>query len=188
LCMALVTLLEASDSPPTTTTTTTATTTTSTSATTTPILDALLSGLSPDPRAFATLEPLDALTDMKTERAFIQETLAAHRDRLRGEFATRVPGGAGYAPLNFSFNFPHNLVKGLVVDAVLRGTPGDVSMNALLTPSAGGDASRAETAARTLMGFAIASPDTIRGRPHPAIVYDASVGRRAFDRALRALD
>ena len=39
----------------------------------------------------------------------------------------------------------------------------------------------------TLMGYALANPDTIRGRPHPAIVCDPRGGLRAFEKALGSL-
>ena len=196
LCMALATLFEALDQslPSTTGSTTTSTSTSpttlpsaSTLLTTATVLDAILSGLSPDPRAFATTDSVDALEDMMTERAFIRERLVAHRARLREEFDKRAPRDDAYSPLRFSFNFPHNLVKGLVVDALLRGTPGRSSLNALLTPAERHEGASTEAAARTLMGFAIACPDTIRGHPHPAIVYDAAFGTRAFERARGAL-
>ena len=41
--------------------------------------------------------------------------------------------------------------------------------------------------AATLMGYARANPDTIRGRPMPVIVYDPSTGRDAFTVAMRKI-
>ena len=41
--------------------------------------------------------------------------------------------------------------------------------------------------ATTLMTYARANPDTIRGRLMPAIVYDPQTGRQAFAAALRQL-
>ena len=41
--------------------------------------------------------------------------------------------------------------------------------------------------AATLMGHARASPDTIRGRPMPVIVYDPSTGRDAFAVTMRKI-
>jgi hypothetical protein len=179
LAMAIATLLEELTPPTPTTPSSTS------SPTTTMLLDALASALSADPHAFTTAETPDSLSSMARERDIIRIALDAHRDVLLAEFAKRAPSEDAYSPLSFSFNFPHNLVKGLVVDALLRGSPGGVTLNDLLartTDSAESEHRRA--AARTLMGFALASPDNIRGRPHPAIVYDASVGKRAFDRLL----
>jgi hypothetical protein len=84
------------------------------------------------------------------------------------------------------FNFSHNVVKGLVVDAVLRGRPWDVGLNDLLTslPPEGG---RKAAAATTLMAHARRNPDLIRGRLTPAIVYDPATGRHAFNHAIRTL-
>ena len=44
-----------------------------------------------------------------------------------------------------------------------------------------------ETMAKTLMGYARANPDTIRGRPMPVIVYDPQTGRDAYSATLRKL-
>ena len=41
--------------------------------------------------------------------------------------------------------------------------------------------------ATTLMGYALASPDTIRGRPHPAIVCNPAAGLRAFANIIQQL-
>jgi hypothetical protein len=41
--------------------------------------------------------------------------------------------------------------------------------------------------ARTLMDYARANPQTIRGRLMPVIVYDPSAGRRAFGVAMQKL-
>jgi hypothetical protein len=99
--------------------------------------------------------------------------------------------------LAFFFNFSHNVVKGLVVDAVLRGRPWKASLNDLLTsrPAAGrGPEGASEAAdfsrtgaATTLMDYARRSPDRIRGRLTPAIVYDPATGRQLFGAAMRRL-
>ena len=39
----------------------------------------------------------------------------------------------------------------------------------------------------TLMAYARAHPDTIRGRPMPVIVYDPSTGRDAFAVTMRKI-
>ena len=44
-----------------------------------------------------------------------------------------------------------------------------------------------ETLARTLMSYARSSPDRIRGRWVPVIVYDPRKGRRAYTETIRRL-
>ena len=74
----------------------------------------------------------------------------------------------------------------MVVDALARGKPWDLTLNDLLT-GVTGDEERGEARtalARTLMGYARSSPDTIRGRPVPAVVYDFRAGIRDFAKTL----
>ena len=81
------------------------------------------------------------------------------------------------------------MLKGIVADALLWGEPRPIGLNELLTsvgPSAGSGAAKV-TLARTLMSYARAKPDRIRGLLAPAIVYDPRAGRRAFAATMRAL-
>jgi hypothetical protein len=91
-----------------------------------------------------------------------------------------------YSPLSFFFNFPHNLLKGIVIDGVLRRKPWRISLDDLLT---GGprESEDKKKLAETMMGYARMSPDRIRGKLTPAIVYDPRAGRRLFGDALRRL-
>ncbi|MGH9335230.1 MAG: hypothetical protein ACRD21_15950, partial [Vicinamibacteria bacterium] len=145
------------------------------------IVEGLLNGLSPDPRAFVGAPP-QVLSSHEEERSRFRELYRNHRKDLLEEFERHRPSDGSYSPLAFFFNFSHNLVKGAVVDAVLRGEPWDVTMNDLLTgvprdPSLG---ESRKALATTLMSYARSSPDTIRGRLVPAVVYDARAGARAF--------
>jgi hypothetical protein len=99
------------------------------------------------------------------------------------------PRDDAYSPLSFFFNFSHNVLKGTVVDALLRGKAWDVSFNDLLTSFPNDQATSAQrtSLATTLMGYARRNPDRIRGRLMPVIVYDPSTGREAFTAALRKL-
>jgi hypothetical protein len=87
-----------------------------------------------------------------------------------------------YSPLSLFFNFSHNVLKGTIVDAALRGEPWPVGFNDLLTAAEPGDAGGdgRERLARTLMDYARANPDRINGEPTPVIVYDPRAGHRAF--------
>jgi len=59
----------------------------------------------------------------------------------------------------------------------------------LLRGSPAGDAKSQlkATLANTLMGYARTSPDRIRGRLMPVIIYDPMAGRQAFGVAMRKL-
>jgi hypothetical protein len=151
------------------------------------IVEAMLGGLSADARAFVG-EPPAALASCEAEREAFRAGFQEHREALLEEFARHRPSDDRYSPLALFFNFSHNVLKGTVVDALLRGAPWPVAFDDLLT----GETQAAEThsapalaerssLATTLMGYARAHPDTIRGRLMPVIVYDPRAGRRAFD-------
>ena len=76
-----------------------------------------------------------------------------------------------------------------MVDALLRHAAWPVSLNDLFT-SLGPDPAASEQKsllAATLMAYARSSPQTIRGRLMPVIVYDPSTGREAFGHTMRKL-
>jgi hypothetical protein len=112
----------------------------------------------------------------------------AHRDELLDAFQRLRPSDRTYSPLSFFFNFSHNVVKGTVVDALLRGAPWTVTLNGLLTalPCEEPPGPKQQLAT-TLMGYARRNPDRIRGRLMPVIVYDPRAGRQAFAVAMRKL-
>jgi hypothetical protein len=159
-----------------------------------PIVEALVNGMSPDARAFLGTAPA-ALAACAADRAAFRDQFLAHRDDLLAEFERHRPVDGAYTPLSFFFNFSHNVLKGTVVDALLRGEPWNVSFNDMLTAGEstarvkpdvtgptvgtpnGGDRERL---ARRLMEYARANPDSIGGRPMPVIVYDPRAGHRAF--------
>ncbi len=145
----------------------------------------LLGGLTADPRAF-TVDPPSSLRACAAEREEMWETLRARRDDLTADFEPQRPSDRGYSPLALSFNFSHNVAKGIVVDALLWGEPCPLSLNDLLT-GRGADGAAKERLARALMAYARSSPDTIRGRLMPVIVYDPREGREAFSYVMRAI-
>ena len=156
------------------------------------VAEGLLLGLSPDALAFVKTPPF-------------AERFAAYRDELVERFEAFRPADGAYSPLSFFFNFSHNVVKGIVVDALRRGLACTVSLNDLLTatdesrrtqpwqpPQTNTDehgpaSSQKISLATTLMGYARRSPDRIAGRLMPAIVYDPRAGRQAFAVAMRKL-
>lgn len=152
------------------------------------VVEALLNGLSPDARAFVG-EPPASLAACETERARFREIFLEHRPELVAAFGRYRPSEHAYSPLSFFFNFSHNVLKGTVVDALLRGRPWRLALNDMLTsaprPEADGDSRQA--LATTLMRYARAAPDRIRGRLMPVVVYDPPAGLQAFGVTMRKL-
>jgi hypothetical protein len=154
------------------------------------IVEAIVNGLSPDARAFVGAPPA-SLSRAEAERAEFRDAFFAHRSDLLIEFERHRPVDGAYSPLSLFFNFSHNVLKGTIVDALLRGEPWPVTFNDMLTglPTARlkpdtADETRQvdqrEQLARTLMDYARANPDHIGGRLMPVIVYDPRAGHRAF--------
>jgi hypothetical protein len=152
------------------------------------IAEAVLNGLSPDARAFVREAPASP-SPYEAERAEFCELFRAHQDELMAQFERYRPSTATYSPLSFFFNFSHNVVKGAVVDALLRGKPWTLALNDMLTGISQDDEQNAQKQllATTLMGYARANPHKIRGRLMPVIVYDPAAGRRAFSITLQKL-
>jgi len=152
-------------------------------------LEAVLNGLSGDPELFAGSLPA-LLSTCADDRALAVEGLEGHRDELRAACETFRPSDEDYSPLSMFFNFSHNALKGMVVDALLWGEPGSLSLNDLLTGLPRGDARNVQRTrlATTLMGYARANPDRIRGRLMPVIVYDPQAGRRGLGAVRRMLE
>lgn len=150
------------------------------------VVEALLNGLTPDARAFVGA-PFTTLIPHEAERSQARELLLAHRARLREEFEALRPTAAAYSPLSFFFNFSHNVLKGAVVDGLLRGVPWPVSLTDLFTiyPRDPDVSANKVGLAETLMGYARANPQRIRGRLMPVIVYDPATGRESFGNTIR---
>jgi len=153
------------------------------------IIEAMLNGLCPDASAFIGDQPPASLSACERERAEFAELFERHKSGLLEEFERHRPSDHAYSPLSFFFNFSQNVLKGTVIDSLLWGDPWKLTLNDLLTGIPRGDTNRAskETLARTLMRYARSSPDRIRGRPVPAIVYDPPSGRRAFTAMMRGI-
>ena len=153
-----------------------------------PIIEAILNGLSADARAFVG-EPPASLSNSDDDRAAFRALFLQHRDALVDAFQRYKPAADLYSPLAFFFNFSHNVLKGTVVDALLRGRAWPLTFDDMLT-TLSRDASEPalkQELATTLMGYARANPDTIRGRPMPVIVYDPATGRDAFAVTIRKI-
>ena len=144
------------------------------------IVEGLLNGLSADARAFVG-QPPRSLSSCDADRAEFRDRFAGSRAELAEEFERYRPSADTYSPLSFFFNFSHNVLKGTIVDALLRGSPWELTFNDLLTTLPRDQPGEAKIAlARTLMTYARENPDRIGGRLMPVIVYDPRLGRRAF--------
>jgi hypothetical protein len=153
-----------------------------------PIAEGVLNGLSADARAFVG-QPPSSLSSSDADRSEFRVLFLQHREALIDAFQRYKPAPDIYSPLSFFFNFSHNVLKGMIVDALLRGRVWPLTFDDMLTAWSRDEAEvnvKRELAV-TLMGYARAHPDTIRGRPMPVIVYDPSTGRDAFAVTMRKI-
>lgn len=153
------------------------------------LTEAILNGLSADAAAFLDENPPRCLAAHAAERANFREQFLAHRAALLADVESHRPSERAFSPISFFFNFSQNALKGTIVDALLWGEPWPLALDDLFTAiprEPVKDAARTKLAT-TLMGYARANPDTIRGRLMPAIVYDPMAGRRAFSAMMRVL-
>jgi hypothetical protein len=152
------------------------------------VVEALLNGLSADARAFIGQAPA-SLAACDVERAGFRESFLDLRQDLVAEFEAHRPSDAAYSPLCFFFNFSHNVLKGVVVDALLNDRPCALTFDDLLTglPREGPQAALKAEVATMLMAYARDNPHRIRGRLRPVIVYDVQSGREAFSVAMRKM-
>ena len=153
-----------------------------------PMVEGILNGLSADARAFVG-QPPSSLSGSEADRGEFRALFLQHRDALVEAFEKYRPSPEHYSPLSFFFNFSHNVLKGMVVDALLRGRAWPLTFDDMLTTLSRDPAEPAlkQELAATLMGYARANPDTIRGRPMPVIVYDPATGRDAFAVTMRKI-
>jgi hypothetical protein len=153
------------------------------------IVEALLNALTPDANALIGDHPPASLSSCAAERSRFRDLFLLHRQDLIAEFDRFRPTERAYSPLSLLFNFSHNVLKGMVVDALLRGEASALSLNDLLTGTSGGgaEAEAKQTVVNTLFGYAQSSPDRIRGQLTPAIIYDPSCGREAFSVTMRKI-
>jgi hypothetical protein len=152
------------------------------------MVEGILNGLSPDARAFVGTPPA-SLSKCEAERAEFRELFHRYRRDLLEEFERFRPSARTYSPLSFFFNFSHNVLKGTVIDALLRGDAWKLSFNDLLTglpPEESNGASKIALAT-LLMGYARSNPSPIRGRLMPVIVYDPASGHEAFAVTMRKI-
>lgn len=148
--------------------------------------EAVMAALSPDAAALVT-DAGGATAVHEADRQAFLERFTAHRDAFLQDVEPMRPTAGAYSPVSLFYNFAHNVVKGSAADAALWGDAWTVSLGDLFTALPPDEArSQAKTTlANTLTGYARAAPDTVRGRPMPAIVYDPRLGRQMFSAAMR---
>jgi hypothetical protein len=139
--------------------------------------------------AEALFNSLTADTSWLLDSGPFRERLGELFPQLLPVFQGFEPRDDVYSPLSLFFNFSHNVLKGTIIDAVLRGDAWTVSFNDLLTGPSGGHSANAsrEALALTLMGYASRHPQKIRGQLMPVIVYDPVAGRVAHQSTLECL-
>jgi hypothetical protein len=149
------------------------------------VVEGILNGLTPDPRAFIGKAPAP-LANYTADQGEVAALFLKYHQELLRDFEAHRPSDQYYSPIAFSFNFPHNLVKGMVIDALFNAQSSCISLNDLLT---GVPRSRngKEALTRTLMGYARRVPDKIGGRPVPVIYYDPALALRTYVKTLSTL-
>ena len=152
------------------------------------VVEGLINGLTPDPTAIIG-KPVSWFASHQAELERFLHLLRRHRNELLPAMESHRPRESGYWPIALFFNFSQNVLKGVVVDALLRGAAIPIGLNDLFTgmPRDEATAEARASLARRLTAYARVNPDTIRGRPSPVIVYDPIIGRQSFGGALRAL-
>jgi len=152
------------------------------------IVEGLINGLTPDPTAVLG-KPMSWFASHQAELERFLSLFRRHRAELTPAIEAHRPREAGYWPIALFFNFSQNVLKGVVVDAVLRGEATPIGLNDLFTGITRDDAAAMArvSLARRLTAYARVNPDIIRGRPSPVIVYDPIIGRQSFGGAIRAI-
>ena len=152
------------------------------------VVEGIINALTPDPEAFLGNPPA-WLEAHQHDYVRVREGLDRFRAELITAFEPHRPLDRAYSPMSLFFNFSQNVLKGAVADALLRGDAWTVSLNDVFTgvPRAERRNDAKLRLCHTLMTYARRSPDTIRGRLSPVIVYDPITARQYFGAAMRAL-
>ena len=152
------------------------------------IVDCLLNAITADTRAFTGAPPAP-LAAVEEQHAEFRELFGRYRASLMKEFESHRPSAGLYSPIAFNFNFPHNLLKAIVVDALLHNEPSSISYNDFLSRFS--DTKDPQIVPppllERLLGYARSSPDIIRGKPMPILTYDPYAGIRVFTRTMGIL-
>ena len=96
------------------------------------VIEGLISGLTPDPTAVLG-KPVSWFAPHQAELDRFLDLFARHRAGLVQAFETHRPREQGYWPIALFFNFSQNVLKGAIIDALLRGSAMPVGLNDLFT-------------------------------------------------------
>ena len=148
------------------------------------IVEALLAGLSADPRAFTEKAPR-CFKGREGDHQIVHAALTERRDALLHDLERARPLPASYAPLGFSVNFLCNAHVAMVATALADGSP-HPSLDALLVGDGAGGSTGHDLAlyARRLMAYA--SGGAAAGVP-ALIVYDPHDAQHAFNMTIQVL-
>ena len=149
------------------------------------VVEGILNGLTADPRALIGKPPAP-LANYTAEQSEFSATFLKYHQDLLDEFEAHRPSSEHYSALAFNFNFPHNVLKGMVIDALFSGRPSRVFLDDLLTGVVKASDGR-ESLARALTGYSNRVPDIIGNRPVPVIYYDAHLGLQNYVKTLGTL-
>jgi len=152
------------------------------------VAEAILNGLCCDVGSYFGERP-PVMAPFQTDRARILELFREYGPGLEEDWKRHHPADHDYSPLAFRYNFPHNVLKGTVVDALLWGEPWPLTLNDLLTdePLDRPEVRPRLMLARTLMRQARIAPSRIRGKLLPVIVYDVESGAETLAETLQAI-
>jgi len=148
------------------------------------VVEALLAGLSADPRAFTEKAPR-CFKGREGDHRIVNQALTERRDELLSDLEKARPRSASYAPLGFAVNFLCNAHVAMVATALADGVP-HPSLDALLAGESADSAAGHDLSlyARRLMAYA--SGGAANGVP-ALIVYDPHDAQHVFNMTMQAL-
>jgi hypothetical protein len=149
------------------------------------VVEGILNAMTPDARAFLGKLPAP-LVPHESEILEFRGLFHRYKEDLLREFETHRPSDRIYSPLTFNFNFPHNVLKALVIDALLEAEGVKLTLNDLLSGVPRNEELRKQrqALASTLMKFARFIPDSVKGRAVPVMNYDPQAGLLSFAKTL----
>jgi len=152
------------------------------------VVEVLFSALSPDARAFLG-KPLASLAESESASVEFRDLFSTYGKDLLAEFEAHRPSQHDYSPIAFNFNFPHNIVKAITVNAAGHGQASTITLNDLLCGFPRDE--YLKQAKMKLLGqlleYGRLSPEMLHGRAYPILVYDPLLGHRNFTKTMSIL-
>ena len=153
------------------------------------IAETIANGLSTDAGAFLDARTPSVLAGCDVERRGFRERVGDHVTALTDAFAPYRPRRRRLQSARAVLQLLSERAQGRRRRRVALGrSPTNFTERSVHEPAARSDSDQRKLRLlHTLMGFARANPDRIRGRLMPVIVYDVVAGRRAFGAMTRAI-